>query len=435
MSRVVVVGGGFAGLAVAAWLARQRHDVTLLEAADALGGAAGPFVDGEHTWDAGAATTLLPAVLRDLFRKTGAPLEDEVDLVPREVVREHRFTDGSTLRLPGGSRAAQREALDALGAGLGERWCSHVDAYAATWETLRAELFERAWDPRVASPEARALVGSRLTLHRHLIRSLRDERLRLVNSHPFVADGHDPRNVPAWAGLVAYLEQTFGSWTVPGGLWQATAALERRCAALGVELRPGVHARDLVQRGGRVVAVDTDQGEVDGEVVVVAGDPRALPALAPHVARTTPAMPPVTAYLSLTDAASLPELPSETVLHGNPMLVLRTGGTAPAGRASWTVHARGQIAEDVVTALARAGIDLRGHLEDSHQHSPLDLVRRWHGSALGVLWQGRRSVAERLGPDTPLPGVYACGACSASGPGLPFVGLSAALVAAAVGRA
>ena len=66
---------------------------------------------------------LLPAVVRDLFRKSGRPLEKELDLVPVEPMREHRFEDGTRLDLPSGSRSAQIEAIDAaLGDGLGRVW-------------------------------------------------------------------------------------------------------------------------------------------------------------------------------------------------------------------------------------------------------------------------------------------------------------------------
>ena len=41
MARAVVVGAGPAGLAVAMRLARQRHEVTVLEAADEVGGKLG----------------------------------------------------------------------------------------------------------------------------------------------------------------------------------------------------------------------------------------------------------------------------------------------------------------------------------------------------------------------------------------------------------
>src|SRR5690606_38178791 len=114
VARVTVVGGGFAGMAVSARLAKLGHQVHLLERSTTLGGAlATESLDG-FTWDSGPTTTLLPAVVRDLFRKSGRPLEREVDLQPLDLVREHRFEDGTHLRLPGGSRAAQVEAFDGL---------------------------------------------------------------------------------------------------------------------------------------------------------------------------------------------------------------------------------------------------------------------------------------------------------------------------------
>src|SRR5918999_285033 len=119
MARVVVVGGGYGGLAAAARLARLGHDVTLLERSPTLGGALSSVTADGFTWDAGPTYTLLPAVVRDLFRKSGRPLEREVDLVPLDPVREHRFEDGSRLLLPSGSGAAQRAAVDALAPGLG----------------------------------------------------------------------------------------------------------------------------------------------------------------------------------------------------------------------------------------------------------------------------------------------------------------------------
>ena len=52
-----------------------------------------------------------------------------------------------------------------------------------------------------------------------------------------------------------------------------------------------------------------------------------------------------------------------------------------------------------------------------------------------MLWQGRGTVRLRLGPRTPIAGVYTAGAHATPGSGLPFVGLSAALVAQVVGPA
>jgi phytoene dehydrogenase-like protein len=432
MSRVVVVGGGFGGLACAVRLAKLGHEVTLLERSDTVGGALAPVAQGGFTWDAGATSTLLPAVIRDLFRKSGRPVERELELVQRDVIREHRFEDGTAVSVPAG-RAPQIAAFDALEPGLGRRWVDHVASYADDWDVLRRNYLEKPWDRDALPRELAARLGSREVLHRRLRRTLPDDRLRAVAGHPFVAEGHDLRNVPAWAGVAAYVEQRFGAWTVTGGMAAVATALANRLVTRKVTVETGTEATDLVVREGRVVAVRTAAGDVDADVVVAAIDPRRLPALAGHVRRTMPAIPPVVSYLGLE--GDVPDLPHEVVLHGDPMLVVRPGGSAPEGRTAWTVHGRGRLAEDLLSALARHRIDVRSHVVTRLDCSPRDLVERWGGSPMGVLWQGRATVRQRLGPTTPISGVYAAGAHATPGGGLPFVGLSAALVAQAVGPA
>jgi UDP-galactopyranose mutase len=440
MARVVVVGGGYGGLASAVRLAKLGHDVTLVEASATLGGALTSVSRSGFTWDAGPHTLLVPAVVRDLFRKSGRPLgaelglEGDDGLVPLEVVREHRFVDRSVLRLPGGSRRAQVEAFEELGAGLGAAWDSYVSDFDEVWDLLRRHYFEEPWQPDAMPPDMARLFGSRDVMHRHLRRSFRDDRPAMVAGHTFVADGHDLRNVPVWAGVVTYLEQLFGAWTLPGGLHGLRDLLATRLATRGVTVLLGTPAADLVVREGRVAAVRTLQGdELAADVVVCAVDPRRLPALASYVARTMPALPPVVAHLGLT--GDVPDLAHEVVVHGDPMIVIRPGGTAPEGGTAWTLHGRGKLAEDILQALARQGIDVREQVVTRVDRSPLELVTSWGGSPHGVLWQGRATVRHRLGPTTPVAGVYAVGAHATPGSGLAYVGLGAAVVAAEVGPA
>ena len=428
--RVVVVGGGLGGTATAARLAKLGHTVTVVERRETLGGAI-TFEEADgFAWDRAAHSTLLPAVLRDLFRKSGRPLEKELDLEPVEVIRRHRFTDGSEVGLPGGSRAAQLAAFDELAPGLGQVWVDHVASYADTWELLRRDYIEVPTDPRPR--DVTKVLEDRETLHRRLRRDFRDERLRLVAGHRFVAEGHDLRNVPAWLGLHSYLEQRFGAWTVPGGFSGLADALTRRLATRRVEVMTGTTAVDLVVREGRCVGVVTSAGTLDADAVVCAVDPRLLPALAPYVARTMPAIPPVVTHLGLV--GPVPDVGHELVLHGDPVVVVRAGGRAPEGHAAWTLHARGQVSEDLVTALARHRLDVRDRVVARVDRSPRAQVEGG-GSSMGVLWQGRGTVRHRLGPRTPIPHVYAAGAHATPGGGVPLVGLSAALVAQVVGPA
>lgn len=433
---MVVVGGGFAGMASAARLAKLGHAVTLLDRAPTLGGALGQVQVDDFTFDTGPSSTLLPAVVRDLFRKSGRPLEREVDLVPLEVIRAHRFADGSTLALTGGSRAAQKQAFEALGPGLGEPWVRYVDTWAEPWERLRKDYLERPWDPTLAHREATALLDSRTSLHRAASRHLQDPRARLVATHPFTADGHDPRRVPAWLGTVSYVEQKFGAWTIAGGLGGLADVLTARLATRRVDVRTSTPVRDLVVRDGRVHAVVTDAGEMEAQAVVCAVDPRQFPAVRRWTRRTRATTLPRITHLGLSGALD-PWIASagEVVLHGEPTLVLRHGGTAPEGHSVLTVQHRGGPDVDVLAALAARGVDLRSRVVTRLDRSPDDLRAQWGGSPLGTVWRGRDTVRRRLGPTTPVQGLFAAGAHATPGSGLPFTGLSGALVAQALGPA
>jgi UDP-galactopyranose mutase len=256
----------------------------------------------------------------------------------------------------------------------------------------------------------------------------------MVAGHPLVAAGHDLRNTPSWMGVGAYLEQSFGAWRVPGGFARLLELLEARLAKRQVVVRTRTEVRDVLIRDGRVVGIELDEGEeFAADAVVVAVDPRRMPALVRKADRTIPALPPVIAHIGIQ--GEVEDLPHELILHADPMLVVRRGLSAPAGHSALTIHARGRIAEDVVTALSRHKIDLRNRIVTRVDLSPRDLVQQWRGSPYGVLWQGRTTVRDKMGPRTPIDGLYIAGAHTAPGSDVPFVAQSAALVAQLIGPA
>ena len=83
--------------------------------------------------------------------------------------------------------------------------------------------------------------------------------------------------------------------------------------------------------------------------------------------------------------------------------------------------------------LAGRGVDVRDRVATRVDRGPSEIAAG--GSPYGLAWDGRATLRRRLGPTTPVDGLYAAGAHAAPGPGVPFVGLSAALVAQVVGPA
>lgn len=432
--RIVVVGGGFGGIAAATRLAKLGHFVVLLEAEQELGGSLRPLRHGGLVWDRGATTLTLPAVVRDLFRKSGRPLEAELELRLCSPGRRHVFDDGTVLDLPLGSRGAQHEALESsLGARAARSWTAHLDSLTPVWDALRRHTLEVPFAGRAG---LRAGVLRTLRPRRRLsvvARALgRDPRLRalLLDRHRLA--GQEPRSLPAFMTVLDHVERGFGRWQPAGGLAALLPVLERRLATRGVEVVLGTRVLDVDAGGGRVTGVVTESGDKLGADAVVWTAPWRPPVLDGRTPRPQPAIPAARTYLGLRGTP--PDLPAETFLHGDPLVLVRTGAVADSGHTAWSVEHH-PSAEDVLTTMARRGIDVRRQVVARVAMSPAQVVSAHGGSPAGMLWQGWRSGLERPVPRTAVDGLYLIGADVHPGPGIVNAGLAAAQVAEHVGRA
>ena len=80
--RVVVVGAGLGGLAAAAHLRRDGHEVTVLEREAIPGGRAGMIEEAGFRLDNGPTVLTMPNLLADAFAAVGAELDEFCEIVP-----------------------------------------------------------------------------------------------------------------------------------------------------------------------------------------------------------------------------------------------------------------------------------------------------------------------------------------------------------------
>jgi phytoene dehydrogenase-like protein len=438
---VAVVGAGFAGMAAAARLAKLGHAVTVFEQQPTAGGRLRTVEQDGFGWGAGESSTGLPAVLRDLFRTSGRPIERYVDLTPVPP-RRHLFPGGGCVDLPMGSRAEQTRALDAgLGAGTGRLWTEFVDGQADVWDRFRRSPAGPDWDGSQPARPADLRLPVRRSLRHLLARALPDPRLRAVASHRWILTGSDLRRVPALAAVDAYLERSFGIWRGPSGLGELRDALVLRLAERGVDVRYGSPVTSVDVRGGRVTGVEVGDGaRFAADVVVASIDPLVVfaellgggfsrPVRVFNAAhRVAPAA--VTRLgLRGADAAGSG---GDVVLHGDPLVVVSAGGTAPVGHCARTVRMRGGTDSDVLSVMASRGLDVRA-----------DVVTRLDGEPPGSAatsdhepaWDGWRAYLRRSACAEPVAGLYVLGARLTPGATVPEVGWTAANVAGRIGKA
>lgn len=284
MARVVVVGAGLGGLAVAVRLAGQGHAVTVCEQADRPGGKCGRFTRDGFTFDTGPHLLTLPVVYRQLFAGSGAGLGDVLDLVPVDPAFHYRFPDGVELDVPNVSRPRIAAAWDeALGGGAGADWESLLSRSGQIWDIIQQQvLASPLHGPRDLLRRSRRVDDLRAIAPWRSLRGigrqyLRHPHQRAVLDRYATYTGSDPRRAPAALATVPYMEQAFGAWYVRGGMYRLAEALAARAAELGVTLRTGADVVEVVLTAGRASGVRLADGEqLPADVVVANADARHL---------------------------------------------------------------------------------------------------------------------------------------------------------------
>ncbi|WP_424214172.1 phytoene desaturase family protein [Streptomyces sp. BI20] len=461
MARIAVIGAGTGAMATAARLAVAGHTVTVHERGPGPGGALGRYSRDGFSFDTGPGLLTLPAVQRDLFVKTGKrPLEDRVELVQVDPAVRHLLADGRTaVTLPNASRGGVAAVLDtALGAGAGARWSEFMVRARTAWDRSRRPLLEEPlwpnWRDLADRDPYPALRGSGLlrrrppTLAEVADRELGRPLAALLTGEAR-AHGLDPARVPASAAILPYMEQTFGSWYVRGGMRALAEALYERCLERRVAFVFDSPVRGVLVADGRAAGLRlADGSEVPADHVVCAVDPLSLPEPPPGLPSpdAVPPREPATSRQSLFLALRGPR-PADTVhrtlVHGpdsavtvlrpeDPACVPDPGHEAVTVRTSCPAGEPGDRTEELLAAARRAVPDLDARLLWAHPHTPTDVAAETgaRGGAVPPPVLAGGSGAWLYPSNTgPLPGLWLAGGWAHPGGGLPHAGMTGALVA------
>lgn len=296
--RVVVIGGGVAGLSTAALLAADGHHVNVVEKNPSLGGRAGSWERDGFRFDTGPSWWLMPDVFDHFFALVGTSTSERLDLRRLDPAYRVFFENHSTPIDITGDESRNREIFDAVEPGAGVALGDYLESARRAYDLAVQNFLYTNFDTPTAFlgrdvlRNVRELTGLLLgSLDRYVADRFTDRRLRQILGYPAVFLGSSPDRTPAMYHLMSWLDLADGVRYPAGGFTTLVDALadvatehgvqiHTSTTALAIDTRPPVRSDIWSRRrrrraevtGIRVSDAEGAEHVIDADVVVGAAD-------------------------------------------------------------------------------------------------------------------------------------------------------------------
>lgn len=285
MTRTIVIGGGISGLATAALLAREGHQVTLLEQQDQLGGRAGSWEKDGFRFDTGPSWYLMPEVFDHFYRMLGTTADEQLGLLQLDPAYRV-YGEGHADPIDVAASVDENlELFESIEKGSSAKLARYLDNAREIYE-LAKERFLYSTFQRLGPVFRGEVAGQGARLLRLLVepldvltkRTVRDTRLRQILGYPAVFLGSAPKLTPSMYSLMSHLDLVDGVLYPIGGFHRVTESIEDLAILQGAVLRTGTTVRRIVTADGVATGVEYTEGAgttthvLEADVVVSTAD-------------------------------------------------------------------------------------------------------------------------------------------------------------------
>lgn len=276
---IVVIGSGISSLSCAAFLAKEGHQVTVLEKNEQIGGRARQFTteDG-FVFDMGPSWYWMPDVFERFYKQFGHTTADFYELKRLDPSYRVFWDDQSSDDIP-----ADMQELEAYfeeyEPGSSKELQRFLKDAAYKYQVGMNELVYKPSLSLLEFADKRVLGG---LFHMHLFSSFarfirkhfKHPKLLSLLEFPVLFLGATPKDTPALYSLMNYADMQLGTWYPMGGMHEIIKAFEKIAVNQGVEIKTNHAVNGFVLQNKKVVGVETEKGVIQCDAVVSGADYR-----------------------------------------------------------------------------------------------------------------------------------------------------------------
>lgn len=275
LKKVVIIGAGVGGLSAACLMARQGHDVVVLERNGSVGGKLNEWRGGGFRFDTGPSLLTMPWVLDRLFEFCGRDRADYVHLEALESLCTYYFGDGKRL-VSYQNRDRAVEHVRDIAPADGQNYLDFLE-YSQRLYELTADTFIyhplRQWTDLLRLPLGDALkIDAFKTVSQRVDTSFESNYIRQFFKRFATYNGSSPYRSPATLNVISHIELNTGGYYVRGGMYSLATALKDLSVEMGTTYRFDSQVEQIVVENGVARGVLVNGEFVESDIVISNSD-------------------------------------------------------------------------------------------------------------------------------------------------------------------
>jgi phytoene desaturase len=276
MKKIIIIGAGFGGMAAAALLAKDGHDVTVVEKNDQPGGRAIVWNEKGFVFDMGPSWYLMPDVFEQFFALFNKKPEDYYKLI-RLNPAYRVFFDKDEIVDISPDLEKNLQLFERYQKGGREQLKKYLQAaeyqYTIAMKEFIYKEYRHLWD---FFSLRLLLKGSKLhiftSLDRYAQRYITDPKLRKILEYTMVFLGGTPFDTPALYSLMSHVDFNLGVWYPDGGFGALARGFQRLAVEQGVKFEFNTEVQKIIVKNGSVTGVKTSKGETSADLIIANAD-------------------------------------------------------------------------------------------------------------------------------------------------------------------
>ena len=275
----VVIGSGFGGIAAALRLRAKKHNVTLIEKHNDLGGRARVFKKNGFTFDAGPTVITAPYLINELFEMFNKNPQDYIKLTSLNTWYRFVFEDGTKFDYSGNEdqMKIQIEKINKDDVG---GYNNLVKFTKKIFDKGFLELADVSFDkPFFMLKQFPSLINlkSYKSVYSLVSSFIKNEKLRrMLSMHPLLVGGN-PFTTTSIYGLILYLEKKWGIHYSIGGTGNIIKGLEKLMNEVGIKIIKGNEVTRISLDNKKIKGVELDNHQnINANYIICNADPPAV---------------------------------------------------------------------------------------------------------------------------------------------------------------